>query len=125
MQASPRRAAYARGDAELARAYRAADVTLIPSMCDNFPYVALESLACQTAIAGFRVGGVAEIIGENERGLIAERFDTGQLRANLNRLLTDDALRQRLVQAGHDWVAQECAMDAYVRRIRDVYQSCL
>ena len=49
---------------DLAAIYRAADVLVIPSRADNYPTVCLEANCCGTPVVGFRVGGVAEAIGE-------------------------------------------------------------
>jgi glycogen synthase len=53
----------------------------MPSLGENFPYVALESLACGTPVASFRVGGLVEILGVDERGVFARPFDADDLAA--------------------------------------------
>lgn len=114
----------AHSNAALARAYRAADLTLIPSLCESLSFVALESLACQTPIVGFRVGGLAEIIGDGQRGLVAERFDVTQLREQILRILNDAGLSQSLATNGQTWVRRQCDMASYLRQIRTVYETC-
>ena len=112
-------------DAQLARAYRAADVTVIPSLGENFPYVGLESLACGTPLVAFRIGGLPEIIGDNERGLICEAIDPKELCAHINRLLSDNALRQNLANQGGAWVRDVCDMRRYLRSIAKTYERVL
>jgi len=112
-------------DAAMARAYRAADVTLVPSVADNYPYVALESLACETPVVAFRVGGLTEIVGGNERGMLAAPFDTAELARNLRRLLEDEALVARLGRAGHDWVSRTCSMGEFLAATRRVYEQAI
>jgi glycosyltransferase involved in cell wall biosynthesis len=51
--------------------YRAADVTVVPSVCaEAFGRVVIESMACGTPVVASRSGGIPEILtGEFERGL--------------------------------------------------------
>jgi glycosyltransferase involved in cell wall biosynthesis len=116
---------YARGNEALAAAFRAADVTLLPSVADNFPYVALESLACGTPLVAFRVGGLPEVIGEDRRGILVEPFDTQEMASQTRRLLEDAPLRERLGACGASWVRQQCDLPAYLRRIVAIYQAAI
>lgn len=111
--------------AVLASAYRAADVTLIPSIADNFPYVALESMACGTPLAAFRVGGLVEMIGDNERGLMADCFNTELLADNLRRLVEDRALARMMGAAGAAWVRERCDPRAAAMANLGVYRRAL
>src|SRR4029077_11039179 len=73
----------ARDDATLARAYRAVDITLLPSLGENLPYVALESLACGTPLICFAIGGMPEIIGQNQRGILCRNIDPLEMSGHL------------------------------------------
>jgi glycosyltransferase involved in cell wall biosynthesis len=53
-----------RRHAELADWYRAADLTLLPSLSEGVPNVLRESLACGTPFVASRVGGIPEIATE-------------------------------------------------------------
>jgi glycosyltransferase involved in cell wall biosynthesis len=112
-------------DRMIAAAYRAADVTLVPSLADNFPYVALESMACATPVVAFRIGGLAEMIGDNERGLAASPFDIPQFAGNIKQLLDSPELRQRLGNSGKQWVDQNCDMAQWTQKHLALYQQAL
>lgn len=60
--------------AELAEAYRQADVFVNPTLEDNFPTANLEALACGTPVVTFRTGGSPETIG----CVMEERTASGQ-----------------------------------------------
>lgn len=49
--------------AELAAAYRTADLFVFPSLTDTFGLVMIEALACGVPIAGFPVAGPLDIVG--------------------------------------------------------------
>ena len=110
---------------DLAVHYRAADVTLIPSLADNFPYVAIESLACDRPFAAFAMGGPLEIADEQRNGLLATCFDTERLAACVHRLLSDAALRNRLGTTGAAWARQHCAQDAMLAAVEQTYADAI
>ncbi|MDT8070867.1 MAG: glycosyltransferase [Terriglobia bacterium] len=112
-------------DRTLARAYRAADVTLIPSLGENFPYVAIESLACGTPVVAFPIGGLPEIIGENERGILCSKIEPQEMAKNIAVLLKDPVGRDVKGQAGVAWVSQDCGMRNYLDRISCAYRRAL
>ena len=116
---------YLRDDALLARAYRAADVTLMPSLGENFPYVALESLACGTPVAAFRVGGLVEIVGTDERGVLARPFDPTELAAGVDALLQDGGRRAACGARGRCWVEEVCDPETWVQAHLAVYEEAI
>lgn len=112
-------------DSELANAYRAADVVLIPSLGENFPYVALESMACETPVIAFPIGGMPEMIGRNERGIVCEKIDADEMSRQLGALLEDPERRKEMGRRGARWVRENCAMDDYLRNIKQTYTQVL
>lgn len=56
-------------DAELAGAYRAADVFVFPGKTDGYTVAMIEALACGVPVAGFPVAGPLDIIGNKGRGV--------------------------------------------------------
>ena len=107
---------------KLALAYRAADATLIPSVADTFPYVALESFACRRPLVTFRVGGLTELVGAAERGLSAAPFDTAELLAHVRTLLEHPDLARHKGESGRAWVEGNCRVDRTLDQITAVYR---
>lgn len=62
-------------ESKLAEIYSACDVTVVPSLIDNFPSVVLESLACGTPVAAFRVGGLPDMVAPGRTGFLANPDD--------------------------------------------------
>ncbi len=116
---------YASTPAELAVAYRAADVMLLPSRSEAFGYVVIEAFACGTPVVAFRIGSMPELLGAEERGILAEPFDVGQLGYAVGRLLADRELREQLGARGRDWVNRECKMSDTLERVAAVYRQAL
>jgi glycosyltransferase involved in cell wall biosynthesis len=117
--------AYASDDNTLARACRAADITLIPSLGENFPYVALESMACRTPVIAFPVGGMPEMIGQRERGIVRERINAGEMSRHLATLVADQDLRERMGSRAAAWVREHRNMPKYLKSVAHVYERVL
>ena len=108
-------------DHELARAYSAADLFVLPTLAENLPNTALEAMACGTPVVAFGVGGVAEAVRHLETGYVAAPGDTGDLAVGIERLLSDDALRSRLSRRGREVVLDEYEADRQARQFLDLY----
>jgi glycogen(starch) synthase len=93
------------GDDVLHSLYRIADLCVVPSLYEPFGLVALEAMAsgCPCIVAD--TGGLREIVPEDERvGLRFNGGDAEHLEVMVERLLTDDALRERLVAEASEHV---------------------
>lgn len=64
---------------ELAKLYSYADFTIIPSLQDNLPNTMIESLCCGTPVLGTPAGGIPEVVGRSNNGLIATGFNPEDL----------------------------------------------
>ncbi len=93
------------GDDVLHSLYRIADLCVVPSLYEPFGLVALEAMAsgCPCIVAD--TGGLREIVPEDDRvGLRFNGGDPEHLAVMVERLLTDDALRDRLVAEASEHV---------------------
>lgn len=55
--------------------YRAADVSLVPSMSESFGLVALEAAACGTPVVASAVGGLTTLVDDGVTGFLVEPRD--------------------------------------------------
>ncbi len=93
------------GDDVLHSLYRIADLCVIPSIYEPFGLVALEAMAsgCPCIVAD--TGGLREVVPRGERvGLRFHGGDAEHLGVMMERLLVDDALRDRLVTEASEHV---------------------
>ncbi|MDX6648199.1 MAG: glycogen synthase [Solirubrobacteraceae bacterium] len=93
------------GDDVLHSLYRIADLCVVPSLYEPFGLVALEAMAsgCPCIVAD--TGGLREIVPDDDRvGLRFNGGDAEHLELMVERLLTDDALRERLVAEASEHV---------------------
>ena len=80
----------------MAKLYPAADVYLFPTLADNCPLTAIESLACGLPVVTFETGGVPEIFENDKTGLIVGYKNGAMLTSALEKLLDDDELREKM-----------------------------
>ena len=93
------------GDDALHSLYRIADLCVVPSLYEPFGLVALEAMAsgCPCIVAD--TGGLREVVPAGERvGLRFNGGDAEHLGVMIERLLVDDALRERLVAEASEHV---------------------
>ena len=81
--------------------FQGCDFFVLPSRMEPQGIVNLEAMAAGKAVIASRVGGVPEIVLDNETGLLVPSGDVPALAAALTRLAADPALRQRSGDAGH------------------------
>ena len=93
------------GDDRLHSLYRVADLCIVPSIYEPFGLVALEAMASGCLCIVADTGGLREVVpGDGTAGLRFPSRDAEALRELLERVLTDDAHRTRLVDAAREHV---------------------
>jgi glycogen(starch) synthase len=111
------------GDDVLHSLYRIADLCVVPSIYEPFGLVALEAMAsgCPCIVAD--TGGLREVVPVGERvGLRFNGGDAAHLGVMIERLLVDDALRDRLVAEASEHVLR-FDWDDIAQRTRGIYDA--
>lgn len=104
--------------------YRACTIVVLPSAQENAPMVLAQAMASGKPVVATRVGGVPEMVGENEeRGLLVGAGDIESLARAMVRLLQDTSLSARLGQAGHVFALENYHIDKVAQRTFEVYQA--
>ena len=73
---------------------------VLSSSCEALGIVNLEAMAAAKAVIATRVGGVPELVLDGVTGLLVKPGDVGELAGAMDRLRSDQALRDRLGKAG-------------------------
>ena len=87
---------------ELLGLYVRSSVVACPSHREGFGVVCAEAMAHGRPVVAAAVGGLLDLVVDGETGLLVPPRDAVALRAALERLLADGALRRRLGVAGRD-----------------------
>jgi glycosyltransferase involved in cell wall biosynthesis len=102
--------------------YAAADVFVLPSHSEGSPNVLLEAMVAEVPIIATAVGGVPEIVSDEESALLVPPKNPQTLAAAINRVLDDSALAQRLTTVASALVAREHSPEGYTRSLIGLYQ---
>lgn len=103
----------------------AMDVLLIPSIVESFGRAALDGMAAATPVVAAAVGGLVEIIEDGENGLLVPDRTPASLAAATARILRDRGLAEKLVAGGKRSIGTRFGLEAQVRSVERVIQSCL
>ena len=95
-----------------------ADLFVRPSRSEGMGNAFVEAMAAGLPVIGTPVGGIPDIIKEGETGLFARPDDPEDLAGKIIRVLSDGALRNRLIKTGRKFVGDRFGWDA----IGETYQ---
>jgi len=119
--------------------YSHAAVFCCPSIYEPFGIINLEAMACRTAVVASAVGGIKEVVVDGETGILVpleqqteapfEPVDPGRfsrdLATGINKVLADDALRERMAQAGMMRAREIFSWESIARRTKSLYETLL
>jgi len=112
-------------DRQIALAYSAADLFIIPSVQDNLPNTVMEAMACGTPVVGFDVGGIADMVRAGITGLLAPARDVRQLRQAITDLLGNLPLRTEMAGNCRRITLSDYSLSVQAGRYIDLYQQLL
>lgn len=100
----------------------ACDVFLLNSVSEGIPLTVLEAMSAARAVVATRVGGLPEIVEENQTGLLVNTGSPLELSAALGRLLEDADLRQRLGTRGRQVARSRFGLEAMISAYDRLYE---
>jgi glycosyltransferase involved in cell wall biosynthesis len=106
---------------EIALSYAAADVFVLPTLAENLPNAALESVAAGTPCVSFDVGGVPDVVRHMETGYLAKLGDAEALAEGIRTLLADDELRLRMGEACRGVAEAQFSAELEASRFSELY----
>lgn len=100
------------------------DIFTILSVIDSetFGVAAVEASACKIPVVASRVGGLPEVIDDEQTGIIVPPRDAEKTAAALERLINDAALRQKMGENGRKKVETHYDWKNNVQQMIDLYQ---
>jgi len=96
---------------------KAFDIFVLPSVKEGFPWTILEAMAAEVPIIATKVGGVPEIIQNNQSGIIVEPKNPKQLAEAIKELIKSPELRKKLTQKASKTAGERFGLDKMVREI--------
>jgi glycosyltransferase involved in cell wall biosynthesis len=100
---------------------RAMDVFVMCSISESFSNSLLEAMACGCCPVATRVGGLPEMVIDEENGLLVEAGNPADLASKLERVIRDDALREALGAKAAQHAHGRFSVQAFVRNMEEIY----
>jgi alpha-maltose-1-phosphate synthase len=110
-------------DQDLVNLYNEAALFACPSIYEPFGIINLEAMACETPVVATRVGGIKEVVVDEENGLLVPPADPAKLGRAMTRILEDPALGTRMGKAGRKHVFKHFTWDRIAGKTLDLYRS--
>jgi glycosyltransferase involved in cell wall biosynthesis len=97
------------------------DILINPSFYESFGISVIEAMAAGVPVVASAVGGMNDTMIPQETGLLVEAGNVEQLTAAILTLLRDEALGQKMGQAGRQRVSQRFTWDQIVAALLQQY----
>lgn len=110
---------------DLAVAFSAADVFLMPSIQEAFGLMAVESMACGTPVIVFEGTSLPDVIKAPLGGLAVPAKDSVALAGAIKQLMENEELRTRLGKQARLIAEREYAFPLYVKRHISLYEEVI
>ncbi|MDX2175660.1 MAG: glycosyltransferase family 4 protein [Candidatus Sumerlaeia bacterium] len=110
---------------ELADAFHAADLFVLPSVHEPFGIVILEAWAAGLAVLASRVGGIPSFVRDGLDGVLVEPGDVEEFAARAVELLGDAGRRRSLAEAGRNRARGEFSWAALNLRLASIYEEAI
>jgi glycosyltransferase involved in cell wall biosynthesis len=110
--------------------YRSSDIFVLPSIVEKngkmegLPNVLIESLALGLPAVSTNIAGIPELVRSDETGLIVEEQDALALAHALERLISDQPLRERVAAAGREEVLKQHNIRTNVKKQLEFFSQC-
>jgi len=103
------------------------DIMIMPSVMESesFGVAALEAAAAGLPVIASRIGGIPEVVLDGVTGLLVKPGDPKDLADAIITLAKDKNLRDRLGQAGRNFVVRNYLWDDNIRQMATLYRTLL
>jgi len=114
---------------ELPGCYAACDVFCLPAIVDfkgdtegGQGLVTKEAMATRKPVVATDVGGIPDIVKNEDTGLLVRQKDSKELAHAIIRLLRDSELRERIARKGYEVVKREFSYEAMSKKYLKIYE---
>ena len=99
------------------------DAVVLATKCETFGLVLPEAMRAGVAVIGSNCGGVPEIIEHERTGLLFETENSDDLALQLEKIISDSTLCERLAKAGKADADQRFSEEAHFKQLMECIES--
>jgi len=101
------------------------DILVLPSLNEAVGLVLIEAQAQAVPVIASRVGGIPEVVKDQETGILVPAQDPEALGAAIESLVNDPARRNEMARRGQEFVKDKFGAGRLVERLSGVYRQML
>jgi len=106
---------------------KASSLLVVPSRMESIPQVIKEAFYLKIPVIATNVGGIPELITDNENGILIPPNNPKELEKNVNMLLENDEIANKISEKGYEFVINnltwEILLPKYVKFYEDLLNS--
>ncbi|MBR2067084.1 MAG: glycosyltransferase, partial [Solobacterium sp.] len=107
---------------EIKEVYENSDIFVLPSICpENSPVTITEAMACGVPVVASNIGGIPELVKDEESGYLFEAGNAEDLADKLRILIEDKEKRIRMGKKGKE-IASNWTYANQVQQVFDIYK---
>ncbi len=110
---------------DVPRLLAASDIFVLPTLTEALPTVLAEAMAARLPIVASRVGGIPEMVIDEQNGCLVEAEDVDALASACNHLLGDAGKRTSMGAKGWEIVQRKFSIQRQVEELKQLYLSQL
>lgn len=101
------------------------DIFVHPTMNDCFPLVLLEAMEHHLPIVATPIGGIPDIVKNGNNGLIAELKNPQSLAECIEKLLTDEDLRNKMGEIGYKMLLSHYSEETFEKNVKVILEEIM
>lgn len=102
-----------------------ADLMVHPSIEEPFGIVLAEAMRASLPVVASRVGGIPEVVAENETALLVEPRDRSGLADAVNQMLGSIQMRDRFGLAGYERWQELFGVETMIDRVEHCFEQAI
>ncbi|SVA40306.1 uncharacterized protein METZ01_LOCUS93160 [marine metagenome] len=100
-------------------------VVVVPSRIESLPTTIKEAFFLKIPVVGTNVGGIPELIKNNETGLLVPPNNPQKLAESVNKLLENKQNADQLANSGYEFVKNNMTWDVILPKYIELYENLL
>ena len=110
---------------ETMKILKSSSILVVPSRIESLPTVIKEAQYLKTPVIAFSVGGIPELIKNNETGLLIDEDNSKMFLDTINKLLSDETLQHKLSSKAFDDVQKKFTWKIVLPKYLQFYEKLL
>ncbi len=104
---------------------KSSQVVVVPSRMESLPTIVKEAFYLNVPVVATNVGGIPELIKDNETGMLVPSENPDKLADAVNELLFDDQKAERLANNGNEFVKNHMTWETILPKYIQFYEDLL